>query len=74
MRWHSVSKSDEYQKLNDVDSAGVDGRVFILPREVFTTTRWLSEEVSRGHITWRNEVSTNGTGLTNKEGLNAIGS
>lgn len=31
----------------DVDSAGVNRRVFVLPREIFTITRWLGEEVSR---------------------------
>ena len=43
------------QKLCNVDSAGVNRRVFVLPREVFTTTRWLSEEVSRGHSSCANE-------------------
>jgi len=39
----------------------IDGKRECLPREVFTTTRWLSKEVSRSHSTWGNEVSTNGT-------------
>ena len=32
-----------------VDVAGIDTRIFILPREVSTTTGWLSREVSRSH-------------------------
>jgi hypothetical protein len=33
-----------------VDSADINQRVFALPREVFVTTSWRSEEVSRSHI------------------------
>ena len=35
--------------LRYVDSAVIDGRNKLLPGEVFTITRWLSKEVSRGH-------------------------
>ena len=43
MRLHSTPKSEEHQKLNDVDSAGVDWRVFALPREVSQVTSLATE-------------------------------
>ena len=41
----------------DVDAAGTGGRKKLLPGEVLTITSWLSQEVSRSHSTWGNEVS-----------------
>ena len=38
MSKHSFAKSEEYQKLIYVDPAGVDRRVFALPREVSPIT------------------------------------
>jgi len=39
------------QEIYTVDVSGIDGRKTLLPGEVFTTTSWLGEEVSRGHST-----------------------
>ncbi len=67
---HIFVKPNEYQKCIYVDHAGLDGRTFTLPREIFTTTSWLGEEVSRGHSTCRKRATQRSRGLTSKEGLN----
>ena len=40
MSKHSFAKSEEYQKLIYVEPAGIDRKLFILPREVSLTTSW----------------------------------
>ncbi|MFT6845403.1 MAG: hypothetical protein ACJAUV_001598 [Flavobacteriales bacterium] len=51
--------------IETVDSAGINQRVFILPREVSLITCCLYGEVSRGHI---NQIPDN---LINKDKANA---
>jgi len=48
---HIIAKPNEYKKYSYVDSAGLDGRTFTLPREVSEVTSWQNGEVSRSHST-----------------------
>lgn len=38
---HIIAKPKEYQMDNHVDSAGLDGRTFALPREILSIMSWL---------------------------------
>lgn len=55
---HINTKPEQRHSLVDVPVIG--RRLRGLPWEVFTTTGWLGEEVSRGHSSWRIRAVTLG--------------
>jgi len=59
------------QKRMHVDPAGIDRKLFTLPREVSLTTSWKKGEVSRGHSSGRKRAPIEtGEVSQNHEGLN----
>ena len=68
---HIIVKSEEYQKRRYVDPAGIDRKLFTLPREVSLATGWQKGEVSRGHSSGRKTSRWVKPGVSqNHEGLN----